>query len=96
MLLVVTYDVDTTNPAGARRLHRVAKICERYGVRVQNSVFEILVDAAQSVLLKADLEQEIDPKSDSVRFYTIGNAYQHKIEAIGKQSTVQTGKPLMF
>ena len=51
MMLVVTYDVDTTNASGQKRLRKVAKICERYGMRVQNSVFEVLLDAAQLVVL---------------------------------------------
>ena len=57
MMLVVTYDVDTTNASGQKRLRKVAKICERYGMRVQNSVFEVLLDAAQLVVLKHELEK---------------------------------------
>ena len=53
MLLVITYDVDTTDAQGAKRLRKVAKLCERNGMRVQNSVFEVLVDAAQLFVLKA-------------------------------------------
>ena len=59
MMLVVTYDVDTTNASGQKRLRKVAKICERYGMRVQNSVFEVLLDAAQLVVLKHELEKII-------------------------------------
>lgn len=68
MMLVVTYDVDTTNASGQKRLRKVAKICERYGMRVQNSVFEVLLDAAQLVVLKHELEKIIDTEQDSVRF----------------------------
>lgn len=96
MLLVVTYDVDTTDRAGAKRLHKVAKICERYGIRVQNSVFEVMVDASQLAVLKAELEKTIDPETDSVRFYRLGNTYQNKIETLGKTPLVQTGGALMF
>lgn len=73
MMLVVTYDVDTSDTAGQKRLREVAKICERYGMRVQNSVFEVLVDAAQLVTLKSELEKVIDIAQDSVRFYRLGN-----------------------
>ena len=73
MMLVVAYDVNTTTEQGAARLRRVAKMCERYGTRVQNSVFEVLVDAAQLVTLKSGLEELIDMKEDSVRFYRLGN-----------------------
>lgn len=78
MMLVVTYDVNTTEAAGEKRLRKVAKICERYGVRVQNSVFEVLVDAAELVVLKSVLSDIIDKENDSVRFYRLGNSYQHK------------------
>ena len=71
MMLVVTYDVNTTELAGAKRLRKVAKICEKYGVRVQNSVFEVLVDAAELVVLKSLLSDVIDNENDSVRFYRL-------------------------
>lgn len=96
MMLVVTYDVNTTEAAGAKRLRKVAKICEKYGVRVQNSVFEVLVDAAELVVLKSLLSEVVDKKSDSVRFYRLGNSYQHKIEVMGKEPLVQTGGALIF
>ena len=67
MMLVIAYDVDTTNSAGARRLRKVAKLCERYGSRVQNSVFEVLLDPAQLVTLKAGLEKIICKETDSVQ-----------------------------
>lgn len=96
MMLVLTYDVDTTTTAGAKRLRRVAKLCERYGVRVQNSVFEVLVDAAQLVSLKAQLHEIIDKEQDSVRFYRLGNSFQSKIETMGKSPLVEAGGELIF
>lgn len=96
MLLVITYDVDTTDARGAKRLRKVAKLCERNGMRVQNSVFEVLVDAAQLVLLKAELSKIIDHEHDSVRFYRLGNSYQHKIETMGRSPLVQAGEPLLL
>ena len=96
MLLVITYDVDTTDAQGAKRLRKVAKLCERNGMRVQNSVFEVLVDAAQLVVLKAELSQIIDHERDSVRFYRLGNSYQHKIETMGRTPLVQAGEPLLL
>jgi CRISPR-associated endonuclease Cas2 len=47
MEILVTYDVKTESAVGRRRLRRVAKVCERFGQRVQFSVFECVVDAAQ-------------------------------------------------
>lgn len=96
MMLVVTYDVNTTEAAGEKRLRKVAKICEKYGVRVQNSVFEVLVDAAELVVLKSLLSDVIDNENDSVRFYRLGNSYQHKIEVMGKEPLVQVGSALIF
>ena len=96
MMLVITYDVNTTNPDGARRLRTVAKLCERYGMRVQNSVFEVLVDGAQFTALKESLLQTIDTKQDSVRFYRLGNNYQNKIDRIGYTPVVETGKELIL
>lgn len=95
-MLVVTYDVDTTDAAGAKRLRKVAKICQRHGMRVQNSVFEVLVDGAQLVKLKSELEAVIDAKCDSVRFYRLGNSYQNKVDTMGKQPLVQADSPLIF
>ena len=96
MMLVVTYDVNTETPEGARRLRAVAKLCERYGMRVQNSVFEVLVDGAQLVVLKESLLKIIDIKQDSVRFYRLGNNYQNRIEKIGCTPTVEAGKELIL
>lgn len=96
MMLVVTYDVDTSDTAGQKRLRKVAKICERYGMRVQNSVFEVLVDAAQLVTLKSELEKVINIAQDSVRFYRLGNTYENRIETMGKRPLVEAGKALIF
>ena len=95
-MLVIAYDVNTANPDGARRLRAVAKICERYGMRVQNSVFEVLVDEAQLTALKKFLLQTIDVSQDSVRLYRLGNNYQNKIDKIGCTPIVETGKEFML
>jgi len=96
MMLVVTYDVDTSDSAGQKRLRKVAKICERHGMRVQNSVFEVLVDAAQLVGLKQELGKAIDMKQDSVRFYRLGNSYENRIESMGRKLLVEAGSALIF
>ncbi|MGH3945580.1 MAG: CRISPR-associated endonuclease Cas2 [Pseudonocardiaceae bacterium] len=69
MELLVTYDVDTTTREGERRLRRVAKVCEGHGYRVQKSVFEIVCDPAQRLVIEAQLLDIIDPDQDSVRIY---------------------------
>lgn len=83
MLLLITYDVDTTTAAGRRRLRLVAKQCVNYGQRVQNSVFECDVDAATAQVIKAKLTAIIDPETDSLRFYNLGNSYHKRVEHIG-------------
>lgn len=96
MFVLVTYDVNASDRAGQKRLRKVAKLCERYGIRVQNSVFEVLVDAAQMETLKAALAVVIDAEQDSVRFYRLGNSYQHRIDTMGRVGLVQTGEPLLL
>lgn len=96
MLMLITYDVNTTTPDGAKRLRQVAKLCEKYGIRVQNSVFEVLVDGVQLVKLKACLKELIDEEQDSVRLYRLGNSYEHKIETMGRTPLIQTGGPMIL
>ena len=76
-------DVNTETAAGKKRLRKVAKQCVNYGRRVQNSVFECILDNAQCVMLKAELTDIIDTNVDSLRFYYLGNSYKTKIEHIG-------------
>lgn len=83
MLVLITYDVNTETAAGRTRLRKVAKQCVNYGRRVQNSVFECIVDNAQCVMLKSLLTDIIDANVDSLRFYYLGNKYQIKVEQIG-------------
>ena len=83
MLILVTYDVNTETNAGQARLRKVAKICKNYGQRVQNSVFECLLDASQYVEFKAKLGEIIDNEKDSLRFYKMGNNYKNKVEHVG-------------
>ena len=89
MLVLITYDVNTTTSAGRRRLRMVAKKCVAHGTRVQNSVFECVLDNSQYQLLKHELEQLIDTNFDSLRFYTLGNNYQNKVTHIGAKETFE-------
>lgn len=84
MMIVLSYDVNTTDTAGQKRLRHVAKACEAMGCRVQNSVFELLVDPAQLTALKGKLSCIIDPEKDSVRFYRLGANWKTRIETMGK------------
>ena len=84
MFVLICYDVNTETAAGKKRLRKVAKACENYGTqRVQNSVFECLIDNAKMIYLKNDLENLIEPETDSLRFYYLGNKWKKKIEHIG-------------
>lgn len=96
MLVLVTYDVNTTDVDGKRRLRQVAKRCVAHGQRVQNSVFECLLDAAQYRLLKAELSQLIDPQKDSLRFYELGNRYESKVEHVGAKTSYEPESVLMI
>lgn len=84
MFVLITYDVNVTSPNGARRLRNVAKECQNYGKRVQNSVFECILTEVQLIKLKNSLEGFIDLKEDSVRFYILGNNWKRKIDTLGK------------
>ena len=83
MMILVTYDVTTETKAGKTRLRKVAKMCVNYGQRVQNSVFECLLDASQYVEFRARLEEIINPEKDSLRFYKLGNNYKNRVEHVG-------------
>lgn len=95
MLVLVTYDVNTETPAGRRRLRLVAKACVNRGQRVQNSVFECLVDNAQYVLLRAELESLIDPDIDSLRFYFLGNNWKKRVDHVGAKPGYDPEGPLI-
>ncbi len=88
MLILITYDVNTETAAGKKRLRKVAKQCVNYGQRVQNSVFECVLDAAKFREVQHILEQIIDKEKDSLRFYFLGNNYRSKVEHIGAKPSV--------
>ncbi len=96
MLVLITYDVNTETASGKKRLRKVAKQCENYGRRVQNSVFECILDQAQSVMLKQILSDIIDENVDSLRFYYLGNKYQTKVEHIGIERGIAVDQPLIL
>lgn len=96
MLVLITYDVQITSAGGVKRLRKVAKKCEQYGVRVQNSVFECIVDATQLRMLELELEAIIDPERDSLRFYRLGNNHENKVKHIGTKTSIEVDKPLVF
>lgn len=95
MLVLITYDVNTQTATGRRRLRQVAKQCVNYGQRVQNSVFECVMDAAKCAQVKRILEGLIDKDTDSLRFYYLGNHYQAKVEHIGAKPSFSVESTLI-
>lgn len=87
MLVLVTYDVNTEDALGRKRLRKVAKACVNKGQRVQCSVFECLVDEGEYKQLKHELASIIDSSKDSLRFYRLGNRYAGRIETMGRNET---------
>lgn len=96
LLVLITYDVSTVSSGGKKRLRKVSKACQNYGQRVQNSVFECVVDAAQFASLKFKLENIIDKDQDSLRFYQLGNNYKNKVEHIGVKESIDIEGPLIL
>lgn len=94
-MLLITYDVNTETASGRKRLRKVAKKCQDYGQRVQNSVFECLVDAAQAKTLKHRLVELIDPEKDSLRFYYLGNEWRNRVEHVGAKPSLDLEGPLI-
>lgn len=96
MMVLVTYDVETTTPAGSKRLRRVAKECMNYGHRVQNSVFECVLTEAQYTVLRSKIDNIIDKNKDSIRFYFMGNNWNHRIVHLGKETAIDVTSTLII
>jgi len=96
MMVLVTYDVSTETSEGRSRLRKTAKVCLNYGQRVQNSVFECLVDPAQWTELRNRLISIISKKEDSLRFYFLGKKWKRRIEHIGAKPTYDPEGPLVI
>lgn len=96
MMVVIAYDVNTETNAGKKRLRKVAKLCTDYGLRVQNSVFECMIDTAQLKQLQYRLRQLIDPETDSLRFYYLQDNWRSRIEHFGAKAGVDLEGPLIL
>ncbi len=95
MFVLVSYDVSTKDSEGAKRLRRVAKICQNYGQRVQYSVFECIVDPAQWEFFKQKLIDVIDLDQDSLRFYYLGKNWRRRVEHVGAKESFDQEGPLI-
>lgn len=96
MMVLVSYDVKTSEPGGNKRLRRVAKVCKNYGQRVQFSVFECMVDPAQWTALREKLIAEIDESVDSLRFYFLGANWKRRVEHVGAKESLDQEGPLII
>ncbi|QQG66169.1 CRISPR-associated endonuclease Cas2 [Desulfobulbus oligotrophicus] len=95
MMILVSYDVQTSDPGGAKRLRRIAKVCRNFGQRVQFSVFECLVDPAQWTKLRQSLIDEMDQETDSLRFYFLGANWRKRVEHVGAKAGLDQEGPLI-
>jgi len=95
-MVLVSYDVSTQDARGEKRLRKISKACRDYGQRVQYSVFEIEVDAAQWTFLKQRLIDLIDPELDSLRFYYLGKNWQTRVEHVGAKPVLDLNGPLIL
>ena len=88
MMVLITYDVNTKSEAGAKRLQKIAKECKNYGVRVQNSVFECLINPTQLKTLQLNLETIMDKEKDSIRYYNLGNEWKKRVVHVGAKPSL--------
>lgn len=95
MFILVAYDVSTVDANAANRLRHVAKICKNYGQRVQNSVFECIVDFKEYESLKIQLFKIANPETDSIRIYNLGKNDKGKIEKYGKEVAIDVQEPII-
>ncbi len=96
MMVLITYDVNTETFEGRKRLRRVAKVCQNYGQRVQNSVFECVIDGTILRKIQYQLENIIDKQTDSIRYYFMGDNWKYKVEHIGVNRSFDIEGPLLF
>ncbi|WP_369282145.1 CRISPR-associated endonuclease Cas2 [Oscillibacter sp. GMB15532] len=96
MLVLITYDVNTQDAQGSRRLRKVAKVCVNYGQRVQNSVFECLLSPAELCIVKSQLLKAMDEQKDSLRIYNLGSSYKTRIEHYGAKQTYSPEDPIII
>ena len=92
MFLLLSYDIT----GSAARLQKVAHICEKYGVRVQNSVFELDLNISDLTKLKLELNKVIDLTVDSIRIYRLGKNYKSQVELIGVRRSAELSQDDAF
>lgn len=96
MLVLLTYDVNTTTAEGRKRLRKVAKVCINYGQRVQNSVFECSISPSQLLIIRKELEKIIDMSKDNIRIYHLGKNWEKRVESMGLDYSYNPDKGFLF
>ena len=96
MMVLVAYDINTASKGGAQRLRRIEKACRNLGQRVQNSMFECLVDPAQWTALRNQLLEIMNSDKDSLRFYFLGRNWKRRVEHVGAKSTYDPEGPIIL
>ena len=96
MMVLVSYDVNTQDAEGRKRLRHIARECENWGQRVQFSVFECMVDPAQWAALRARLIAVINEEKDSLRFYFLGANWSRRMEHVGTKGGYDPQGPLVL
>lgn len=96
ILVLIIYDIHTETADGRKRLRQIARKCESVGKRVQHSVFECLLDAAQFRYLQTTLTAMINPETDNLRFYNLGNHYDHRIIIQGSATMDYYESPIIL
>ncbi len=96
MYILITYDVQTESVEGQKRLRKVAKLCQNYGQRVQNSVFECVLSEVQLVTLKDKLEQAMDTINDSIRIYYLNKNENRRVLTLGKNDVIDVEGTLLI
>ena len=95
-MVLITYDVNTEDAAGRKRLRKIAKECVNYGQRVQKTVIHCLLAPPPNKLLQHKLRGIMDENNESLRIYYLGNHYQTKIEHFGVKESYEPEGLLMI
>jgi CRISPR-associated protein Cas2 len=95
MYILLTYDI-AKDDNGPKRLRKISKLLEKYGSRVQYSVFECEITPADEKLLINKINKIIDDTQDTIRIYYLGNNYKSKIKTIGTNKGIDVNDVLLF
>ena len=96
MDVLVAYDIADTEGVGAARLRRIAQVCERYGQRVQFSVFECRLSPERLARMTGEIEDVIDRNRDSVLLYRFPGRLADSRRRYGRNKAHELGQPWLL